>query len=194
MFIVLEGTDGSGKSTLCEYLSNKYSLSKHKSIGGVFNKVKNHFDIDKVSINERFSFLCGEAINNSLIVSEYKRNKKSIIFDRYYFSTLVYCESMLPGVTQDFNFLFSKLEQPEIVIFVNVGYEIMIRRLENRGNLTLIENKFSNKDNYNDLVNNYLKYLPTNTIILDNNSSVEDLKYNASKVIDNYIEQQNDLG
>jgi thymidylate kinase len=194
MFIVLEGTDGSGKSTLCEYLSNKYSLSKQKSIGGVFNKVKNHFDIDKVSINERFSFLCGEAINNSLKVSEFRKNKKSLIFDRYYFSTLVYCESMLPGVTRGFKFLFSKLEQPEIVIFVNVDYENMIRRLESRGNLTLIENKFTNKNDYNKLVKNYLKFLPTNTIILDNNSSLEDLIYNASKVIDNYIERQDDLG
>ncbi len=194
MFVVIEGVDGSGKSTICEFLSNKYSLIKRKSIGGVFNTVKNYFDIDNVTITERFSFLCGEAINNSFLIKEFRKNNKNVIFDRYYYSTLVYCESLLPKVTRDLDFLFENLEQPDIVIFINVDYNNMIRRLNSRDNITLIESKFSDEIYYQNLVNNYLSYLPKHTIFLDNNKSIEDLKKNASKVIDNYIRRNYDLG
>ena len=80
-FIVLEGTDGSGKSSLCDWIEKTLNYKKYKSIGGPFADIKNRFDIDKVSIRERFSFLCGEAINNAFIIKEQLKQGNPIIFD-----------------------------------------------------------------------------------------------------------------
>jgi thymidylate kinase len=182
-FIVVEGTDGSGKSTLCDWISETFGYKKYKSIGGAFAKVKHEFDIDKVSIRERFSFLCGEAINNAYIVKQELQKGNSIIFDRYYYSTLVYCESLDPSVSSEYKFLFDHLPKPDIVLFVQAKFEIMLKRLTERGNLTLIENKYSVKENFNTLISNYMKYIDTKKIIIDNNKSIEFAKAQIKDVI-----------
>ncbi len=182
-FIVIEGTDGSGKSTLCNWIADTFGYEKYKSIGGTFAYVKNHFNIDKVSINERFSFLCGDAINNSLIIKEQLALGNSIVFDRYYYSTLVYCESLNPGITNDFMFLFEKLPKPDLVIFIKTDFETMLKRITLRGNLTLIEKKYTQKKNFNILIENYKKILGSKAIFVDNNSSLDEAKMQITKVL-----------
>jgi deoxyguanosine kinase len=182
-FIVIEGTDGSGKSTLCNWIADTFGYEKYKSIGGTFASVKNHFNIDKVSISERFSFLCGDAINNSLIIKEQVALGNSIVFDRYYYSTLVYCESLDPGITNDFMFLFEKLPKPDLVIFIKTDFETMLKRITLRGNLTLIEKKYSEKNNFNILIENYKKILGSKAIFIDNNNSLEETKMEITKLL-----------
>ncbi len=182
-FIVLEGTDGSGKSTIADWIANYYGYKKHKSIGGAFSEVKSNFDIDKVSIQERFSFLCGEAINNSSIAKKELQLGSNIIFDRYYYSTLVYCESLEKGITQEFDFLFDKLVQPDLVIFISTDFENMFERITKRGQLTLIEKRYSDKDNFNTLKLNYRKYLPSNFIEVDNNGRIDETIEAIKKIL-----------
>lgn len=172
-FIVLEGTDGSGKSSLCDWIEKTFNYKKYKSIGGPFADIKNRFDIDKVSIRERFSFLCGEAINNAFIIKEQLKQGNSVIFDRYYYSTLVYCESLEPGISSEFKFLFENLPKPDIVFFIQTDFETMLKRITNRGDLTLIEKKYSTKENFDILNKNYKKYIDTKMVIIDNNQSIE---------------------
>jgi deoxyguanosine kinase len=172
-FIVVEGTDGSGKSTLCDWISETFGYHKYKSIGGAFDKVKHEFDIDKVSIRERFSFLCGEAINNAFIVKQELQKGNSIIFDRYYFSTLVYCESLYPTISSEYKFLFDHLPKPDLVLFIQTNFENMLRRIKERGYLTLIEKKYTQEENFDILISNYMKYIDTKKIIIDNNKSIE---------------------
>jgi deoxyguanosine kinase len=172
-FIVLEGTDGSGKSSLCDWIEKTLNYKKYKSIGGPFADIKNRFDIDKVSIRERFSFLCGEAINNAFIIKEQLKQGNPIIFDRYYYSTLVYCESLESGVSNEFKFLFENLPKPDIVFFIQTDFETMLKRITNRGDLTLIEKKYSTKENFDILNDNYKKYIDANMVVIDNNESIE---------------------
>ena len=171
-FIVIEGTDGSGKSTLCEWISKTYNYKKYKSIGGTFAKVKCQFDIDRVSIRERFSFLCGDAINNAYIINDELQKGNPIIFDRYYYSTLVYCESLEPGITSEFKFLFEKFPKPDLVLFVQTSFDNMLDRILKRGNLTLIENNYAQQDNFNVLISNYMKYIDAKMAIIDNNNEI----------------------
>lgn len=173
-FIVVEGVDGSGKSTICNWISQNYDYKKYKSIGNPFANVKNHFSPDKVTIQERFSFLCGEAINNSFIIKENTIKNQHIIFDRYYYSTIVYCESLEPGITDEFDYLFNKLPKPDLVLFVDVNYKTMMNRLSNRDEITFIEQKFSEQDKFEILKRNYRKIIKSsNTMFIDNNSSLE---------------------
>jgi thymidylate kinase len=183
-FIVLEGTDGSGKSSLCDWIENTLNYKKYKSIGGPFADVKDRFDIDKVSIRERFSFLSGEAINNAFIVKEQLKQGNSIIFDRYYYSTLVYCESLEPGISAEFNFLFENLPKPDIVFFIQTDFETMLKRMTNRGDLTLIEKKYSSKENFDILIKNYKKYIDTKMVVIDNSQSIEIAQEQIKTVLD----------
>jgi thymidylate kinase len=182
-FIVIEGTDGSGKSTLCDWITEKYGYRKYKSIGGAFAKVKHEFDIDRVTIRERFSFLCGEAINNAYIVKQELQNGNPIIFDRYYYSTLVYCESLCPNISLEYKFLFDYLPKPDLVLFVKTDFDIMLKRITERGNLTLIEKKYTRKENFDTLISNYMKYLDTNTKIIDNNNCIEYAKEQINRIL-----------
>ncbi len=182
-FIVFEGTDGSGKSTLCDWVSKKYGYTKYKSIGGAFAKVKHEFDIDKVSIRERFSFLCGEAINNALIVDKELQKGNNIIFDRYYYSTLVYCESLYPNITSEYKFLFDNLPKPDLIFFVQTSFDNMVKRIKKRGNMTLIEKRYTNEVDFDILTNNYRKYINCKNIIIDNDQNLEFAKMQIDKVL-----------
>ena len=185
-FIVIEGTDGSGKSTLCDWISEEFGFIKFKSIGGTFSIVKTHFDIDKVSIEERFSFLCGESIFNSFKVRENIKNGNKIIFDRYYYSTLVYCESLKPGVTEEFMYVFEKLPKPDLILFVKTEFNTMCNRLNNRGSLTLIEEEYSIEENYFKLIDNYMKYFDTEVSVIDNSESLESSKEQIKQVFEKF--------
>jgi thymidylate kinase len=182
-FIVIEGTDGSGKSTLCDWITEKYGYRKYKSIGGAFAKVKHEFDIDRVTIRERFSFLCGEAINNAYIVKQELQNGNPIIFDRYYYSTLVYCESLYPSISSEYNFLFDHLPKPDLVLFVQTDFDIMLKRITERGNLTLIEKKYTSEADFDILISNYMKYIDTNKTIIDNNKSIDYAKEQINRIL-----------
>ena len=172
-FIVVEGVDGSGKSTICNWISQNYNFKKYKSIGEPFASVKNQFSPNKVTIKERFSFLCGEAINNSFIIKENVIENQPVIFDRYYYSTLVYCESLEPGITNEYSFLFNKLPKPDLVLFIDVNYKTMMNRLSQRDETTYIEQKFSKKDKFELLKENYRNTIKSNLKVIDNNYSLE---------------------
>jgi thymidylate kinase len=182
-FIVVEGTDGSGKSTLCDWMSGNFGFKKYKSIGGAFANVKNEFDIDKVLIRERFSFLCGEAINNAFIVKEEIEKGNPIIFDRYYYSTLVYCETLCPSITSEYSFLFDRLPKPDLVLFVQTNFENMLKRINQRGDLSLLEKKYTNEKDFDILMFNYMKLIDAKISIIDNNKTIDYAKDQVIRVL-----------
>lgn len=178
-FIVLEGPDGVGKTSLCNTLSSMYGYKKYKCIGGTFSSVRKHFDIGEVSISERFSFLCGDAINNSFIIKEELKTGNHIVFDRYYFSTLAYCEIEEPGITRDFKFLFNELPKPNFIFFIYADFETMLSRISKRKDLSNFDKKFSNKENYEKLIEKYFELIGENIFVVDNN---KDLKFAIDQI------------
>lgn len=183
-FIVLEGVDGAGKSTICDWISQNYGYQKHKSIGNTFATVKAHFSPKKVSIQERFSFLCGEAINNAFIVKENLDKGQPIIFDRYYYSTLVYCESLKTGISKSYESLFSALPQPDLVLYLDSSFEKIESRLSKRDNVSYIENYFLEQKRFKQLQQNYKDTLGPNHVLIDNNKSLEHTFHQLKKILD----------
>lgn len=182
-FIVLEGPDGVGKTTLCDWLSNIYGYKKYKCIGGPFANVRKQFDRGEVSVSERFSFLCGEAINNSFIINEELKLGNSIVFDRYYYSTLAYCEIAKPGITSNFNFLFNQLPKPNCVFLINTDFETMLSRISKRGDLANLEKTFTVKENYEMLIAKYMEFIGEKICVIDNNKTLDFTKEQIKKVI-----------
>jgi thymidylate kinase len=105
-----------------------------------------------------------------------------IIFDRYYYSTLVYCESLFPSISSEYKFLFDYLPKPDLVLFVQTDFDIMLKRITERGNLTLIEKKYTTEADFDILISNYMKYIDTNKVIIDNNKSIENAKDQIKKI------------
>ena len=188
-FIVIEGPDGVGKSTLCQWISEEFGYKKHKCMGETFYKVSNHFEEGKVSASERFSFLCGEAINNSFIIKKELQNGNKIIFDRYYYSTLAYSEILENGITKDLLFLFNQLPQPDLVFLITADFKTMLKRIEERGDFEILGSKFNKEENYHKLINNYMTFINDKSFIINNNGEIEATKATIREIIKSKSQQ-----
>jgi dTMP kinase len=189
-FIVIEGPDGVGKTTLCQWISEEFGYKKHKCMGETFYKVSNHFEEGKVSASERFSFLCGEAINNSFIIKKELQNGNKIIFDRYHYSTLAYSEILENGITKDLLFLFNQLPQPDLIFLITVDFNTMLKRIEERGDFEILGNKFNKEENYHKLINNYMSFINDKSFIINNNGEIEATKATIREIIKSKGQQQ----
>jgi len=176
LFIAVEGPDGVGKSTICNWLSEDFGYKKFKCMSEPFYSVSKHFEDGKVTSSERFSFLCGEAINNSFIIKKELKKGNKIIFDRYYFSSLAYSEILETGITNDYLFLFKQLPQPDLLLFITADFKTMLQRIEDRGDFEILGNKFNKEENYLKLLNNYKSFLNDKSFIINNNGEIETTK------------------
>jgi dTMP kinase len=182
-FIVVEGPDGVGKSTICNWLSEEFKYKKFKCMSEPFYSVSKYFEEGEVTSSERFSFLCGEAINNSFIIKKELKNGNKIIFDRYYYSSLAYSEMIEKGITNDFLFLFKRLPQPDIVFLITADFNTMLKRIEERGDLVILGNKFNKEENYHKLIDNYIHFINDKLFIINNNSNLETTKATIREII-----------
>jgi thymidylate kinase len=111
--IMIEGTDGSGKTTVCNLLSEKLNIPILK-----MPRMKKYFD---KNITEEMS----ELFNRTIV----QFNNFSFILDRGYVSSLVY--SKIYNREFDLNYIDVIEEQLKPQIFVlTVGEEEMFRRRE----------------------------------------------------------------
>lgn len=182
-FIVVEGPDGVGKSTICNWLSEEFGYKKFKCMSEPFYSVSKHFEEGKVTSSERFSFLCGEAINNSFTIKKELKNGNKIIFDRYYYSSLAYSEILETGITNDYLFLFKQLPQPDLLLFITADFNTMLQRIEDRGDFEILGNKFNKEENYHKLIKNYKSFLNDKSFIIYNNGEFETTKTKIREII-----------
>jgi dTMP kinase len=188
-FIVVEGPDGVGKSTICNWISEEFGYKKYKCMSEPFYSVSKYFEEGKVTSSERFSFLCGEAINNSFIIQKELKNGNKIIFDRYYFSSLAYSEILETGITNDFLFLFKQLPQPDIIFLITADFNTMLKRIEERDDFEILGNKFNKEDNYHKLIDNYLNFINDKLFIINNNGEIEKTKAEIREIIKSKSQQ-----
>lgn len=157
-FIVVEGFDGSGKTSTAKWLENELGYKYTKSPTGVFAKARKLFDdINNVSITERLAFYTGDCIR----VSEILRNEfaeSKVILDRYYPSTVCYHEALHPGSTKNFHDIFRALYQPDIILYLKTDYNVLAERLKNRENS--LNDKLVSPEFYKKVEKEFLRYKP----------------------------------
>jgi len=146
MFIVIEGMDGSGKSTIAKALKDKL-VEQNKTVkilrepGG--NKCSEEirsliFQYDNLDpLTETFLFYASrtEFLKN---LQEAINKYDYVICDRYYYSTFVY-QGIVKGVgvnsIKDINDIlfqkYPKLKDPDLVIFLDINPSISKNRREN---------------------------------------------------------------
>lgn len=178
-FIVIEGIDGSGKSTQAELLLNyclnkgeKAVISPEPSSGIIGNLIRQalkkriFFTTNKKLFDEQMAYLFAADRHDHLyndIDGVYKLIEDGfhVISTRYYFSSLAYNSPTL----EDFEFvskLNHKFPPPDLTIYLDIPVEISLSRTENRSLKEIYETQeklAKVKANYEQIFNSYTSKL-----------------------------------
>jgi len=145
-FIVLEGTDGSGKSTqlklLSKYLKNKgietYCTCEptESPIGALLRAcLTGRLETDEHTIAALFAADRLDHIHNSVNGIEKKLNEGvTVLCDRFYLSSLAYNGGL---VSDDWVYELNRPAMqslhPDLTLFLDVPVEVSMNRVDNRG-------------------------------------------------------------
>ncbi len=199
MFIVLEGIDGCGKTTLLNNLSN-FFLSKKtdyllltreptKSKPGLLirkwlNSKENH-------TNEEFLELFVEDRREHLKkISQFIKDENSVVLcDRYHYSTFAYQKAQ--GISQEkLLSFFEEFPIPDIVFILDLPVETALSRISRRSPTDLFEKKeFLEKvrKNYLDLKQLLSSH---NIFYLDASKKPQEVQKQAEEIISNFLKSR----
>lgn len=137
MFIVIEGLDGTGKSTTAKTLA--------EALGGKFlttplDKFKNvRPELEEIYGDESLArqlFYASTAVCSSNRVVEELAKHGCVVIDRYWLSTQVYHSWRTGGE----HFLLPEVEasilKPDLTVYLNISLEVRIKRLGGRSDNT----------------------------------------------------------
>ena len=157
MNIILFGPPGAGKGTQSKYLVNKLNAFQISTGDLLREEIKKNSDIGKAITNDMKNgkFISDDIVNKlieNLISDPQKKNK--LIFDGYPRSLIQAknLEVLLKNSNQSI----------DLILFLNVDKEIILKRLEKR---KIIENR--SDDDTNTIVSRYEKYMETTRPVLN---------------------------
>ena len=157
MNIILFGPPGAGKGTQAKYLVNKIGGFQISTGDILRDEIKKDTDIGKMIINDMNDgkFVSDEIVNKlikALIIDPQKKNK--LIFDGY--------PRSLSQAKDLMSLLAESNQKIDLIFFLNVNKETIIKRVEKRKN---IENR--SDDDLNTILKRYDTYMKTTRPVLD---------------------------
>ncbi len=157
MNIILFGPPGAGKGTQAKYLVNKIGGFQISTGDILRDEIKKDTDIGKMIINDMNDgkFVSDEIVNKLikvLIIDPQKKNK--LIFDGY--------PRSLSQAKDLMSLLAESNQKIDLIFFLNVNKETIIKRVEKRKN---IENR--SDDDLNTILKRYDTYMKTTRPVLD---------------------------
>ena len=173
VFIVLEGIDGSGKTTLAKSLKEKLEAKGYKTqltaeptSGPVGSLLRSEKIGDPKA--ETLLFVADRSCHTSEIRGLLEKGI-SVISDRYYASTLAYQSAALEGPSFDYPLLEEMnravIREPDITILLDLDPEVSAGRVSSRGEQI---SKFERLEFQRRVRDNYLKIAEKhNFIVLD---------------------------
>ena len=134
-FIVYEGLDGCGKTTLSSLYAKEKNTIVHSAVVKEAQELKIVIDSYRSKESALLFFLMNNFLKSYEISDELK--SRDVILDRYIFSTLAYQTIMLGEdvVKKIFDTLniAKNIFLPEVIVFVKADAETINRRIEARG-------------------------------------------------------------
>ena len=208
-FIAIEGLSCSGKSTSMNILKNKLKDNENKYIfcGGfdldecsssltkLCNQMAQQATFLKINYIAEFHLLIAEMMNEIFERIIPAINAGKVVFYNNYISSVIAFEKGIYYYDKKFKTYIDKtivnlnklhkLPIPDITIFVNASISTTVKRLELRDDykdkeVNLIQNN---------IYEEYLKVLPSDTIFIDNETTFENLNLNIEKLLDNLKEK-----
>lgn len=171
-FIVLEGLDGCGKSTIGGILKKEYNAI---ALNALPEKIKPWLEkVGNTKLPEAtfcYFTLCN--LLKSQEIENLTKSGKDVILDRYFYTTYIYHQEIIkescPSRIKD---LYKEFTQPDLVIFLDVPQEVRKERIKKRpGELQWYGDAISVKI---DLTNSYFKLfseLNTKFLRVDNHKN-----------------------
>lgn len=168
MFIVVEGIDGSGKSTavqtVSDFLSDRnipHITTKDNGSTDLGESVRSLLLNEQISMSKDVEALLLNASRLQLVeevILPYIDKGFWVVCDRFYWSTLAYQNS--PIAIQSTNLVANKIK-PDLTIFLDCNYNVAKKRILNRDKKL---DKFEKKGEvfFNSVRNNYLKLYDMN--------------------------------
>lgn len=182
-FIVVEGLDGSGKTTLIENIVNSLNgivpikslidiLPRGKCIRECIGN-KEHYGND---LSIALLYL-SETTRVKDIIEEYLKNGVDVIVDRWFYSTMAYTNNKYIDIIDNVS---KYLPNIDMTIYVDVDLDTIVKRLSNR----LGEDVFTNKDKLVNVGNCYKELKMSNQIIFNNNFEDDSYEINYNNLIE----------
>jgi len=127
-FIVLEGIDGTGKTTLAKLLSKELDCYYYKTPSAPFSEIRNYVDnID--NCQARFFFYFTNILFTSIEIQELLKTNH-VICDRYYFSTFSYHYALNQNFKNlGFENILENILEPDIVFYLKADFDTRINRI-----------------------------------------------------------------
>src|SRR3989344_8053595 len=129
MFIVLEGADGTGKTTLCNILAERLGATPYASPPKKYQKIRASVDRNATA-EEHYQFYRNGTYDASDEITVLLNNGKKVVCDRYWLSTYTYHQVMgVPVSVED----FQSIVAPTLTVLLVLNHETQIERMLNRG-------------------------------------------------------------
>jgi dTMP kinase len=143
LFIVLEGIDGTGKSTHAKRLGSYYSslgqevvLSREPTDGPWGRKLRESASTSRLDPEEELEFFLRDRREHvEQVILPSLEQGKVVILDRYYFSTMAYqgARGFDPAEIRRRNEAFAPV--PDWLFILDVEVEIALQRIGSRGDV-----------------------------------------------------------
>ncbi|WP_102402217.1 dTMP kinase [Vibrio cyclitrophicus] len=138
MFIVIEGLDGSGKSTVSKHLAEKLNAKLLTTPGAGFKEVRKQLDtVFEHNPKARQLFYMATVLNVASEAQRFIDSGQNVVVDRYWLSTQVYHHWMSNGQCYTLDEVESELLAPELTVYLDLPVDERIARINNRNHCTL---------------------------------------------------------
>lgn len=197
LFIVIEGLDGSGKSTASKFLKKKLSAQykvkssyepHNPSCGGDYIRAVLTKKIKRFSHRTlALAFAANRLDHNDRVIIPWleKEGNRIVICDRYYLSSLVY-QSKDGFTFEDIIELNEKAKKPDVIFFLNVSNETCYARMKSRNQAKELfeENLEESRTQFFSAIRFLKKKNKDNIIEIDGNGTVEETANAMLEIID----------
>ena len=156
MFVVFEGIDGSGKSSVCESLSARFDnvVVTYEPTKSKIGTLLRTMELSRET--EALLFVADRADHTEKI-KEWVADGKMVVCDRYYASTLAYQAAPLNGPALSMEWLETLnnavIVEPDITFLMDIRPETGLSRVSSRGETS----KFEKQAYLEKVRENYLK-------------------------------------
>jgi len=198
LFIVIDGTDGVGKSTQSKMLAN-YMREEYKHAVVELSEPTDESDAGKaireaINAGRRFEPIVEAAffvedrcydVNRRILPS--LEDGKTVVLDRYYYSTIAYQSAL--GIPKEELYEMHQhfIVEPDLVFILHCDVDIALERVNNRGEQDIMEHR-----EYQERVETVFREFQSDHIFhIDASKSAEDVHAKITNIINEFIKLHN---